>query len=137
MKRTILISCASALVLAVFFSGGVSRADVDEKSKEGQKVECDYSAKSDCGGDAETRGRGVWGHHGGYGGSWRKCPVWKCLWIYLAVLHLLLTIIVFKDIRRSAPYMNGLWVVAVLMGGLPATVAYAVFRLALSRTEPH
>lgn len=63
-------------------------------------------------------------------------PYWKCILAYIGIIHLLLTAIVFRDLRKSAPFMSGLWVPVVLMGGLPATVAYAVFRLALVKSEP-
>lgn len=78
-------------------------------------------------GDREHHG---WYGKGSYGKGWR-CPFWKKILFYLGILHLLLAVIVYKDIRSAVPRMNGLWVVVVLMGGIPATVAYAVFRLAM------
>ena len=93
----------------------------DQAVKESVGVECEGKQ-----GSCDWKGQSG---YGGYGKGW-KCPFrWKRFLIYLGVLHLLLTLIVFKDLRSAGPRMNGLWVVVVLMGGLPATVAYAIFRL--------
>ena len=46
----------------------------------------------------------------------------------------MLSVIVFRDVRTAVPPMNGIWVAVVLMGGIPATVAYAVFRLVMIKS---
>lgn len=66
--------------------------------------------------------------HENYGRA-GHCPFWRQILLYLAVIHLMLAVIVFRDVRASDPRMSGMWVAVVLMGGLPATVAYGIFRL--------
>ncbi len=46
----------------------------------------------------------------------------------LVLLHLLLSIVVFLDLRRSRPKMSGLWIWIVVLGGVLAAIAYALFR---------
>lgn len=79
------------------------------------------------------RGHHEWKGHEGRGEAWR-CPFWKKFLFYLGMIHIMLAVIVFKDLRSATPRMNGLWVIVVLMGGLPATVAYAVFRLVMAKS---
>jgi hypothetical protein len=49
------------------------------------------------------------------------------LFFFCMVLHILLTIVVFKDMRQAGD-VNGLWIVVVLMGGLLAVIAYALLK---------
>lgn len=90
------------------------------------------------GADRDHHGReGRRGEGKGYWGRSRWCPFigWCGLLIYLGVIHLLLSTIVYRDIRTAQPPMSGMWVVVVLMGGLPATVAYAIFRLMMIKSS--
>lgn len=68
------------------------------------------------------------GHRGGWNECRTRCP-WKAILLFLGILHILLSVIVYKDVRGSTPRMNSLWIVVVLLGGIPATVAYGVMRL--------
>jgi hypothetical protein len=45
-----------------------------------------------------------------------------------ALLHVLLTILVFNDMRKRNE-MNGLWIPIILIGGVCTTVIYAIFRM--------
>jgi hypothetical protein len=99
--------------------------------------------------EGPDRSRGWGGHFDGckFGGRQNvegcrshgasSCPLkrWGGLLMYLAILHILLAIVVYKDMRRSDPRMNGIWVVIVVMGGLPATVAYGIMRLVMVKSS--
>jgi hypothetical protein len=59
------------------------------------------------------------------------CPVrpfWRCILFYLAIIHLLLAYWVFSDLRKRGEG-HGIFVVLVLLGGLPAAVVYALVRI--------
>jgi hypothetical protein len=53
--------------------------------------------------------------------------VFLCTMICL-LLHILLTILVFNDMRNRKD-IQGLWLVIVLIGGLFATIAYMLYRM--------
>jgi hypothetical protein len=72
-------------------------------------------------------------HMGGRGFLPRMLPLFilakmmAAAFLFCALLHILLTVLVFKDMRQAGD-VNGLWIVVVLMGGLLATIAYALLK---------
>ncbi|OGH58232.1 MAG: hypothetical protein A3G34_11930 [Candidatus Lindowbacteria bacterium RIFCSPLOWO2_12_FULL_62_27] len=105
--------------------GGMGSAEADDDDDDNGTERRKGWKRGGWGGRCDWKDRDC-----GYG-QHRRCPVpFLCiLFTVLAIIHVLLAIEVFKDVRASEPKMSGLWVAVVLLGGLPATVAYALFRL--------
>lgn len=65
--------------------------------------------------------------------DWKRHKKHKIFWLFvlfsIVVVRILLGTIVFMDLRSSAVEMSGLWIIVVLLGGVLASIAYALFRL--------
>jgi hypothetical protein len=65
-----------------------------------------------------------------------RCPVgrcvFRCLLAWLAVVHVLLASWVYSDIRKRGEG-HGIFIVLVLLAGLPATILYALVRIGDSK----
>ena len=62
------------------------------------------------------------------GPACRPCHVWKCVVVFLAIIHVMLAGWVFTDIRKRGEG-HGIFVVLALLGGIPATILYALVRI--------
>ena len=67
--------------------------------------------------------------------SERSCPVnprcarmLRCLFSILAVIHVMLAVWVYTDIRKRGEG-HGIFIVLALLGGIPATILYALVRI--------
>lgn len=106
-----------------------SRLDGGEESRE-----CPVAVRQACSksGDEYKCGKGdswksKWQHK-------RCCRFWTRALVFFAVLNTLLAIAVGMDLRKNSK-LSGLWIVIVLIGSIPATVAYALFRLVEQRDQ--
>lgn len=52
----------------------------------------------------------------------------RCLFVWLAVIHVLLAFWVYSDIRKRGEG-HGIFIILALLGGIPATVVYALVRI--------
>ena len=59
---------------------------------------------------------------------WHACKAVKCIAMTLVTIHILLAVWVFLDIRKRGEG-HGIFVALALLGGLPATILYALVRL--------
>jgi hypothetical protein len=67
-----------------------------------------------------------------------SCPVrpfWRCVLVYLAVIHLILAFWVFTDQRKRGEG-HGIFVVLALLAGIPATMLYALVRIGDIKRAP-
>ena len=65
------------------------------------------------------------------------CPACRCLLrcvlSILAVIHVLLAVWVYTDIRKRGEG-HGIFIVLALLGGIPATILYALVRIGDKKT---
>ena len=66
----------------------------------------------------------------------RRCPLGRCIFgcvlTWLAVVHILLASWVYSDIRKRGEG-HGIFIVLVLLAGIPATIIYALVRIGDSK----
>jgi len=79
----------------------------------------------------QPQGMGMMAHRG------PMCPAARCLLRvllpWLAVIHVLLAMWVYSDIRRRGEG-HGIFIVLALLGGIPATILYALVRIGDKKT---
>jgi hypothetical protein len=85
-------------------------------------------AKMDCG-SKKCPLPGMSGPGGHCGKIMRCCHALAgCVILFVLLLNVLLTLLVKKDMGKRNAY-NGLWIPVILLGGLPATLIYGVWRM--------
>jgi hypothetical protein len=64
---------------------------------------------------------------------WHACRFLRCVAVVLAIIHVMLAVWVFTDIRKRGEG-HGVFVVLALLGGIPATILYALVRIGDRKT---